>query len=189
MRVNLAARLGDREVGDLGISSFGFGISFLGLGNDIIGLKGSLWALGLWQEIDLLALALSLILSHLSLLVLVTSLTRPFGYLSRRKGGLGGGGLLREGLGKGSRRGECSWNLTDICRVEDILSFPSLRGGRDSYQVEGFHPYLLIVTPADQVEGFHPSFFMDKKSSSCLMSFKAAIAFSKKRGCSRASLK
>ena len=87
------------------ISNLGLGLSILGLGDGI--LDRGLCTLGLWQGLDLLAFALvlklrtilasSLALGHLSLLALVISLVKPFGDFRKRKKGMGGGGLLREG--------------------------------------------------------------------------------------------
>ena len=66
-RVILTTWLEDRRVVGLGTSLLGFGISLLcvgssipGLGSGILELKGSLWTLGLWQGLDLLAFALIL---------------------------------------------------------------------------------------------------------------------------------
>ena len=142
----------DRRIGGLRINFLGFGISLLclgssihGLGSGILELKGSLWTLGLWQGLDLLALVLilwprttlanPLTLSHLSPLALVTSLARPFGNLSGRKRGLGDRGLLKGGWCRGNIRRECSWNFTNVHRVVNVLSLPPLESNKDSYQI------------------------------------------------------
>ena len=149
--------LGDREIGGLGISFLGFRISLLYLGSDILKLKGSLWTLGLWQELDLIALVLwprttlanPLTLGHLNLLALVTSLVRPNGDLSRRNKGQDGRRLLKGGWCKGNGRRECNWNFTDFCRVENVLSLPPLKSNRDSCPVECLCPHFLAVVPVD----------------------------------------
>ena len=102
----LKLHLGSERV-ILRISCLGLGLSILGLGNNIIDRKSSLCTLGLWQGFNLLALAFvlesrtilasPLALGRLSLLALVTGLTRPFGNFRRRKRGLGGGRLVRKG--------------------------------------------------------------------------------------------
>ena len=58
-------------------------------------------------------------------------------------------GLFKGGQCRGSRRMECNWNFTDVCRVVNVLSLPPLGSSRDFCLVERLCPHFLAVVPVE----------------------------------------
>ena len=58
-------------------------------------------------------------------------------------------GVFKGGQCRGSRRMECNWNFTDVCRVVNVLSLPPLGSSRDFCLVERLCPHFLAVVPVE----------------------------------------
>ena len=132
------ARLGGKNILDLGINLFGLGLCLLCFSLNII--------LGLWRGLSLLAL--TFVFGPISPLVLIANLVGSFRSLKEGESNLGSQGLLWRLRSSGRGRWEGNRDFTDLRVVVYISRLPPLQVCRDSCKVKGFCLCYHAVIPA-----------------------------------------